>query len=1066
MQYSDIHQPYPLIGSLYISPPDLQPPSPRRVPQSILKKPKGDSSAKLNSTNSVVSYHSVQNPHDQLLCRKKRDRRAWRREKRGKLLKQSRQMQEIKIMSNRKHSRSGSRDMIALAPYNKAGSRYLEEDGNVISMEDVRAHNQSKLLQQQQSPSFAGRKSGSKLEAIFETPQQKTPGFNEGKGNLSPRTVIINGQQIVIGGTEDPLTCQMSINSEEEQQLLAENEAAMTTFRKNLEKTQQLLDNVMDDDNRRGSDGVRRITENLTEYGLSAPQRSESLGPNKSWQALLGGLHQRAGTPLAKNIQPNHSSQLELSSSASKRRPDLQRTPPLSLKKPIYKGNQGVIEASKLKLSSPSNNKKAPITKAAPPRKSAQQQKPVKVDQKPKERSKEISPQPKQANTTTANDNNNVKPTYLHPAINQQYERKQKQNIKEEANIQGTTTGSVIEVKKIQKRTTSQLRQVSGERAVSMLRQKNIIVQRPLTELQIADDSRAGKSQSVKARHPQSINAVIQGEPTLQMESMSTKNVVPRVPKLSGDYLEKLKVKMDLVRQGQIHTTEWGLQNGGDSPSARQRAIEYHKRLQLNRNTQKNSPDASVEYSGRSHHNNSVGNVKGHPNEWFSTMMQQEIHKVHIGTRKDKEMDEMKRYLQDHREHYYQTLYFAGPNRNTNRRATAGTQRSSNSPPKNQYSPNGTLILNKDSARGHYNVENDINTLPNESIGRTIETELFDDEDTQLRNISSIESASNRHQNSTRTKSQFSKPQALLMPVFVPNHVFGKKHRKYLTTTFQAQIDKSSAGGGGFNIEAAETSLEMPPSLNGSGGYVGKISKGIEKPQMNLMALDLGLVNAHKSGKTHFRAKSSPKASRFPNGLNPLFVPGLMGLKNGGIPDLSQADYKKKYTMPSSKPRLHNHSSGVLSHVPSSDIKAVGGEDVQVVNNGINPTDVSPLETSDHLSQKRLLKQTQLYTNTQYLDSKFASINVYSKKASLPNQVPWGLSTGGSGSNPRGAKLSSLTQREMAQGPLQLPSDYQAIANIINSQLQALSPPTHYPQVVNSKKLYARTNHTFFSHFS
>lgn len=79
----------------------------------------------------------------------------------------------------------------------------------------------------------------------------------------------------------------------------------------------------------------------------------------------------------------------------------------------------------------------------------------------------------------------------------------------------------------------------------------------------------------------------------------------------------------------------------------------------------------------------------------------------------------------------------------------------------------------------------------------------------------------------------------------------------------------------------------MPPSLNGSGGYVGKISKGIEKPQMNLMALDLGLVNAHKSGKTHFRAKSSPKASRFPNGLNPLFVPGLMGLKNGGIPDLS-----------------------------------------------------------------------------------------------------------------------------------------------------------------------------------
>jgi hypothetical protein len=36
--------------------------------------------------------------------------------------------------------------------------------------------------------------------------------------------------------------------------------------------------------------------------------------------------------------------------------------------------------------------------------------------------------------------------------------------------------------------------------------------------------------------------------------------------------------------------------------------------------------------------------------EWFSSMMQSEIQKVQVNTGKVKELDEMKRYLQDHRE--------------------------------------------------------------------------------------------------------------------------------------------------------------------------------------------------------------------------------------------------------------------------------------------------------------------------------------------------------------------------------------------------------------------------------
>lgn len=65
------------------------------------------------------------------------------------------------------------------------------------------------------------------------------------------------------------------------------------------------------------------------------------------------------------------------------------------------------------------------------------------------------------------------------------------------------------------------------------------------------------------------------------------------------------------------------------------------------------------------------------------------------------------------------------------RRATAATQRSSKSPPKNHYSPDGggTLNLNKDSARGNgdldFNFQNE-----NSLIGRTIETEFYEDDDT------------------------------------------------------------------------------------------------------------------------------------------------------------------------------------------------------------------------------------------------------------------------------------------------------------------------------------------------
>lgn len=156
--------------------------------------------------------------------------------------------------------------------------------------------------------------------------------------------------------------------------------------------------------------------------------------------------------------------------------------------------------------------------------------------------------------------------------------------------------------------------------------------------------------------------------------------------------------------------------------------------------------------------------------------------------------------------------------------------------------------------------------------------------------------------------------------------------------------------------------------------------KPIDKNQM--LSLDLGLINAPKGGKTHLRAKSSPKASRLPNGLNPLFVPGLMGLKNNGPNDHVLPDYRKKFTMPSSKTRLHNHSSGVLSNVPSADLKVI--DDVIANNGAMAGSEMSPLETSDHNSQRRLIKQTHLYTNTQFIDTKPASINVYSKKAAMP----------------------------------------------------------------------------------
>ena len=52
------------------------------------------------------------------------------------------------------------------------------------------------------------------------------------------------------------------------------------------------------------------------------------------------------------------------------------------------------------------------------------------------------------------------------------------------------------------------------------------------------NDSKGGRSQSVKSKHTSTINTTLYVKPDIDN---STKNsVMPRVPKLSGDYLEKI----------------------------------------------------------------------------------------------------------------------------------------------------------------------------------------------------------------------------------------------------------------------------------------------------------------------------------------------------------------------------------------------------------------------------------------------------------------------------------------------------------------------------------------------
>jgi hypothetical protein len=57
-----------------------------------------------------------------------------------------------------------------------------------------------------------------------------------------------------MGLTEEPLTCQMSLNSEDEENLM-EN-GAPNTFRKNLERTQKLLESVADDRDPHSARGI------------------------------------------------------------------------------------------------------------------------------------------------------------------------------------------------------------------------------------------------------------------------------------------------------------------------------------------------------------------------------------------------------------------------------------------------------------------------------------------------------------------------------------------------------------------------------------------------------------------------------------------------------------------------------------------------------------------------------------------------------------------------------------------------------------------------------------------
>ena len=69
------------------------------------------------------------------------------------------------------------------------------------------------------------------------------------------------------------------------------------TFRENLEKTEALIE------------ATSELIPVHDEYG-------DSLAPNKTWQALLDGLHNRSLTPMTTKLHPNQSSLLELSASS------------------------------------------------------------------------------------------------------------------------------------------------------------------------------------------------------------------------------------------------------------------------------------------------------------------------------------------------------------------------------------------------------------------------------------------------------------------------------------------------------------------------------------------------------------------------------------------------------------------------------------------------------------------------------------------------------------------------------------------------------------------------------
>ena len=70
------------------------------------------------------------------------------------------------------------------------------------------------------------------------------------------------------------------------------------TFRENLAKTDKIIDATSD----------------------LEPNGEEALGPNKQWQKLLTGMHDRSQTPMASKLHPNQSNLLELSQIKNQKR--------------------------------------------------------------------------------------------------------------------------------------------------------------------------------------------------------------------------------------------------------------------------------------------------------------------------------------------------------------------------------------------------------------------------------------------------------------------------------------------------------------------------------------------------------------------------------------------------------------------------------------------------------------------------------------------------------------------------------------------------------------------------